>query len=426
MTKLSNFAEKHSDYAFETVPADKRQNWIQVSVVWAGFVLVTSNLITGSVAGSALPLSKAILAILLGNVVLAIIGILQSRAGCETNLSTYVLARYALGNKGSKLMSLVFIISYVGWYGVGIGLTASVAAAYIPINEHVIAFIFAVLFMSTALFGYNGLKVLSSFAVPFVMIVSALGLYKVLGQGGGIDSLLAMTPSEPQTFSSIMFITIGTWVSGAILAPDIARYAKSKTAAYVGASVGFLFGNSSLMIVGAVLALSAGTWDLAAILTKMGFGLVGLLFLIIIQWTTSDNGLYSSGLALANIFGLKGKFWVTLGAGIVGTILATVGIYGNIIGFISFFGAVIIPLGGILIFDYLFFKSKYSTPHYELTKEFSIPAMVAWAVGIYIAKYTFWGSPAINSLLLSGVIHYGLSIMMGYHKTDTQELKKEA
>ncbi len=423
---MSNFADKHTDYAYDAVPADKRQNWLQLSVVWAGFVLVTSNLITGSVAGSALPLGKAILAIVLGNVVLAIIGMFQSRAGCETNLSTYVLARYALGVKGAKIMSLVFIINFVGWYGVGIGITASVASDYIPINEHIIAFAFAVIFMTTALYGYNGLKILSSFAVPFVMIVSALGLYKVFGQGGGIDALLAMTPSEPKTFSSIIFLTVGTWISGAILAPDIARYAKTKAGAYVGVCTGFLFGNTSLMIIGAVLALAAGTWDLAAILTGMGLGVIGLAFLIVVQWTTSDNGLYSSGLALANIFELKNKFWVTLGAGIVGTILATIGIYGHVIAFISLLGAVIIPLGGILIVDYLFFKSKYSTPHEEFTRQISIPAMVAWVVGFFIAKYSLWGSPAINSLLLSGVIHYGLSIMMGHHKTDTQELKKEA
>jgi cytosine permease len=167
------------------------------------------------------------------------------------------------------------------------------------------------------------------------------------------------------------------------------------------------------MAVGAILALSAGTWDLAFILRDLGLGMLGLAFLTVVQWTTSDNALYSAGLALANLFDLKSKFWVTLVAGSIGTILATAGIYNHIISYIVFLGALIMPLAGILIVDYQFFRTKYKVPHQNITKQISIPALVAWVVGFIVAKFVTWGSPAINSLLVSGFLHFALSKLMG-------------
>lgn len=70
------------------------------------------------------------------------------------------------------------------------------------------------------------------------------------------------------------------------------------------------------------------------------------------------------------------------------------------------------PLAGILITDYQFFRGKYKTPHEEISLQFSVPAMVAWIVGFFIAKYSTWGSPAITALLMSGLIHYTLSKLM--------------
>lgn len=410
---MSNISKKHTDYAFDAVPEEKRQNLYQLAIVWAGYVMTTSVMISGSVAGNSLPLGKALLAILFGNVILAAIGIMLSRAGCETNLSTYVLARYAMGINGAKLMSLVFIINGVGWYGVGIGLTAKVASTFIPVDDRIIAFVFAIVFMSTAMYGYKGLKLLSSIAVPFILIVSIVGMNKVIGDSNGISELLSIIPAEPRTFSFVVFMTVGTWINGAITAPDISRYAVNKKSAYAAVSIGFLVSCAMLMTIGAVLALSAGTWDLALILQNLGLGVLGLIFIIVIQWTTADNALYSSGLALANLFELKSKFWVTLGSGIVGTFLATLGIYNHIIGYILFLGAIIIPLAGIFIVDYQFFRDKYRISHELILTRISKPAMIAWVGGFVIAKFTTWGFPAINAILAAGILHYTLTRLMG-------------
>ena len=127
---------------------------------------------------------------------------------------------------------------------------------------------------------------------------------------------------------------------------------------------------------------------------------------------------------MANLFTLESKFWPTLGAGLIGTLLATVGIYNHIIDYIVLLGAVIIPLAGILIADYQFFREKYRTPHQQITKEISIPAMVGWIAGFLVAKFTTFGSPAINALLVSGALHVLLSKSMGagiYEESDRQD-----
>lgn len=79
----------------------------------------------------------------------------------------------------------------------------------------------------------------------------------------------------------------------AIIAPDIARYAKSKEDDFIAVGIGFIIGNTLLRSIGAILAISAGSWDLVNILQDLGLGVLGLGFLVFVQWTTEDNGLYS-------------------------------------------------------------------------------------------------------------------------------------
>jgi cytosine permease len=93
-------------------------------------------------------------------------------------------------------------------------------------------------------------------------------------------------------------------------------------------------------------------WDAVKIMLGLGWGILGMLVLVLAQWTTNDNNLYSSALAFAVIFRRWPKWVLTLGAGVIGILLALGGIYGQFPNWLMFLGVIIPPIAGIYVADY--------------------------------------------------------------------------
>ena len=75
-------------------------------------------------------------------------------------------------------------------------------------------------------------------------------------------------------------------------------------------------------------------------------------------WTTNNNALYTGGLAISNVSGVRMKFttWI---AGIVGTALA-IWLYWNFVGWLNILNCALPPIGAIVILDFL--KNRKSLP----------------------------------------------------------------
>jgi cytosine permease len=79
------------------------------------------------------------------------------------------------------------------------------------------------------------------------------------------------------------------------------------------------------------------------------------MVLLLAQWTTNDSNIYSSVLALNNIF--RAKRWkVTIIAGVVASVFAALGILERLELFLIILTVSIGPIGGIFITDYYFLK----------------------------------------------------------------------
>ena len=75
------------DYGASPVPEDQRKGWFQIGIVyWGVAVCLPAFLISGIIAGPS-RLVTAILAFLLGSVVLAAVAILTGVVGAQTKLS---------------------------------------------------------------------------------------------------------------------------------------------------------------------------------------------------------------------------------------------------------------------------------------------------------------------------------------------------
>jgi len=170
------------DYSLEQVPSSQRKPWIDLAMVWIGAAIVVSALLRGMMIGMGLGSIKSVLlAYLLGEVLLIGMMSLTGFMGAKTGLSTPMLARLAFGTNGNLLISTCIALTFMGWFGVQVGLFSEAVVAYtgttIPVAY--LTFFSGILLMIPAIFGFKGLKALSYAAVPVMVIIFIYGAIKM-------------------------------------------------------------------------------------------------------------------------------------------------------------------------------------------------------------------------------------------------------
>lgn len=386
------------DYEREPVPQDKRKGWFVLSIVWLGGIVALSAIILGGTLAGGLTMPQAILTTFIGTFLLAVLSALCGVVGAKTNLSTALVSTFALGKYGSYAVSIIIAISLFGWFGVQLDLFgASLAqvinnAFGIEVNTKILVLIGGVLMTTTAVIGYKAIEKLSLLAVPLLGILIIASMVKVLNSPG--ESQIANNMfGEPLTIGVGVSLIIGSLAVGAIIGPDISRYAKTPKDAVISSFVGFFAGFSLVLIASAIIAKATTETDIVAIMLNLGWGTGALLVLILAQWTTNDNNLYSSALGFSVIFSKTPKFILTIIAGVVGTSFAVGGIYDNFIPFLIFLSSLIPPIGGIYVADYFVNKEKYSFENLGNMAAINLGSMSVWVVSSLVA---FMTTPAPN------------------------------
>ena len=119
-------------------------------------------------------------------------------------------------------------------------------------------------------------------------------------------------------------------------------------------------------------------------------------------WTTNNNALYTGGLAMSNISGVRMKF-TSWAAGIVGTALA-IWLYWNFVGWLNILNCALPPIGVIVILDYFKNRRKYKGEYQETAVNwFNIAGIV---VGAVVANLLHWGIAALNAMAVAAICFF--------------------
>ena len=73
-----------SSYDTAAINQENRQSWVKVLSIWMGLIFSTATMLYGGVLGTFLSLGGALLAILCGTAILAVLSILISNIGADT------------------------------------------------------------------------------------------------------------------------------------------------------------------------------------------------------------------------------------------------------------------------------------------------------------------------------------------------------
>ena len=349
------------------IKAEERQRWGSIAMVWIGSVICVPALMIGGMLGSGLSLGNLLLAILLGYALICVFMIFMGMLGCDTGLPTALMASSALGEKGAKyIISAILAISCIGWFGIQAAVCGASFSSMLGDMTGVMiplwlsSVLWGIIMLLTACFRFSGLKWLNKIAVPLLAIVLAYTLIDTL-INGGMSALIDYTPSSPISFVSALSATVGSFVVAAAISGDYCRFAKSRADVVKSSIAGVLPAGLAILLIGAILAICTGTYDISAVLSSSGLPLVGLIALILATWTTNVSNAYSGGLSLSVLLGQdeKKSQMTTAIAGIIGTMIADYWILG-----------------------------KGSAENFRMREGFYAPGLISFLAGAFIACVT--------------------------------------
>lgn len=384
--------------------------WVSLASVWFGGIVSVPALLIGSSLISSLKFSTALLAGFIGFSVVVFFMSIISVYAVERQESSVPLAANSFGNKGAKIIvGLVVGLSTLGWFGIQSNIAGASFSKIIfdvfQINLPVwlSSSFWGIIMLLTAVFGFRILKWLNYIAVPTIIILIGYGLY-ITFQTHSIQELFDYSPEAEMPLLQAIGLVIGFISVATVISPDYNRFAASKKDAVLGSLFGILPSAFLLLSIGALFAITQGTYDIVEIFSSLGFPFFAMTILILATWTSNVMNMYSSGLAFNSLFNLddSSRARTTIIAGLIGIVLASIGLLNNFMSFISLLTITVTPIAGVLVSDYFISKKNVS----KKALNFNWMGILSWCCGAIMMFIIESPVKYIIGIFLSAFIYY--------------------
>lgn len=399
------------DYTNSVVNQSGRKSNLTMFMIMLGFTFFSASMWAGQNLANGLDFKGFILALILGGAILGAYTGALGFIGAESGLTLDMLAHRSFGKKGSWLPSAMISFTQIGWFGVGLAMFAipiakellglDVTPDHMPVAGYLLVLLAGLCMTASAYFGIKGLTVVSYVAVPLVAILGTVAMIIAVHRGDSTLIEQFSRGTKDMTIIAGAGLVIGSFVSGGTATPNFSRFAKNGWVGAIVTVIAFFLGNSLMFFFGAVSSIYAGGNDIFEVMLNLGLFWSATIVLGLNIWTTNDNALYTSGLGLSNIFGLKKKTMVLV-AGIIGTI-AAVWLYWNFCGWLNVLNCTLPPVGIILILSYFMNRKKYLDGTFAI-KTVNWFAIAGVVVGAIVANLVKVGIPSINGMAVAAII----------------------
>ncbi|TMJ94285.1 MAG: putative hydroxymethylpyrimidine transporter CytX, partial [Actinobacteria bacterium] len=281
-------------------------------LLWGNLGISLLVLVAGALLVPALGLKEAFAAILLGAVVgNALLG-LAGLIGFERRVPAMVLLRDPLGRRGSYLPTVLNVGQNLGWatFELIVIATAANALAGRLFDFHtrwVWVLVFGAVTLAFALAGPISFvrKWVRRFALWAVLASTAYLTWWAL-TGADLGHLWWQPGKGGLTFWQGVDLTVAMAASWLPLAADYTRFNRDGRGAFWGTAVGYFVPNAWLYALGALVFLSRGLSDPAALLPALaGGGAAAALALLALTVDETDEpfaNVYSASVSLQNLF----------------------------------------------------------------------------------------------------------------------------
>ena len=343
--KNKNVEEQFNDYEATPVPEEVHMSWLSQGAVWIGCGFCLAAISTGGILANGLGFKDMVIAAILGAVILTIIAATVGIVGAKTHLSSSMGSRFCFGTNGARIFGLILALSNFGWFA-----------------------------FQADLFGNTVVTLVKETGGPELPQT----LFTVLG---ALAMMLTVGVAA----------VVGNFAVGVTIVSDFTRYSKKPKDSVIGCLLGYFIGYLPILFLGALFTYAFQNWNIVEVMiAQLGLGIIAAIVLILAQWTTNDNNLYSSVLGLSNA--INGKFpyvrWkLTLIVGLVSTVISAIGVQKYYMNFLTILTSTIPAVAGVIVSDFFILnKAGYD---FKLIQENKLPnwkwnAMIAWGIAALV------------------------------------------
>ncbi|MBL9213921.1 MAG: NCS1 family nucleobase:cation symporter-1 [Opitutaceae bacterium] len=369
--------------------------WISMSACIPTYMLA-SSLIDGGMNWW-----QAVLTIFLGNVIVLVPMVLNAHAGTRYGIPFPVLCRASFGTLGANVPALLRALVACGWFGIQTyiggeaiykilavfwpGLAAPGAARYLGISgpEFACFLFFWGINMLVIYKGINSIRLLLNIKAPLLIALGLVLLGWAYRTAGGFGPILsqpsAFDPGQPKAgafwgfFFPALTGMIGFWATLSLNIPDFSRYAKTQRDQALGQALGLPLTMALYAFIG-VAVTSATTliygrtiWDPVDVLTRFTNPVVLVVAMFALCLATLATNIAANVVSPANDFAqlLPRRISFRIGGLITGVIGIAMMPWklvadpsGYIFTWLIAYGALLGPIGGIMIADYFVVRKR--------------------------------------------------------------------
>lgn len=389
--------EKFNDYEASPVPKNVHMSWLSQGAVWIGCGFCLAAISTGGILANGLGFRDMVLAAVLGSIILTAIAIFVGVVGAKTHLSSSMSSRFCFGTNGAKIFGIVLAISNFGWFAFQADLFGNTVVTLVKettgnvYGQTLFTVLGALAMMITAIVGYKGIKMLSNIAVPLLFALSIVAVFMTLNR----IPFSQITSSGPVVSAIPLSVgvaaVVGNFAVGVTIVSDFTRYSARPKDSVIGCILGYFIGYLPILFLGALFTYAYQNWNIVEIMiSNLGLGFIAAIVLILAQWTTNDNNLYSSVLGLSNA--LEGKVpyvrWkLTLVVGLISTVISAIGVQKYYMNFLTILTSTIPAVAGVIASDFYFLNKKGYD--FSLIANKSLPdwkwnAVISWGLAALV------------------------------------------
>lgn len=405
-----NKAAKKQDKGISQILPEEKRAWPGIAFIWIGTMICIPMLMVGGIFASALTVPSILLVTVVGFAVCCLLMTLGGIVGSDLGLNSTMTSTRAFGMTGANFtMALVIFIAEAGWFAVQ---TATCALAFNVLMEifgvtfpfWLSCVIWGAVMCITAVYGVRWMTILNYIAVPLLLILCIYGAYHSINVAGW-EAISNTVTTNAMALPAAISTVIGLFALGATCNSDYTRYCRSRADVIKATVLGVLPAATIMIMVGAIMALGTGSYDVTNMFAGLGLPLLSMLVLVLATWTTNTGNAYMSGLAACKMFSIKDKHRpvVTLIVGVIGIIMAIMGLADFLNTYISIIGAVVPPIMGIIIADY-WVICKGNKNLWNPKKGINWVGIMAWVLGGGFALIETLGILTVFSPALDGVI----------------------
>lgn len=406
-----------NDEALASVPLEQRQHWITPAVIFGGLEFTIPVLMVGATLAGAFGLGKIFWILLISLFGIQWIGnALQGYIGAKTGRSSSVIARSSFGKLQARfIVGLTIFVVSLGWWALQTAVAGNAISIMFGINYEeqvglwaLIVIVAGLLFALPSIIGYGSMKWTDYIAVPAGLLLVIVAIYLSF-KNTGWDTISSWQPESSMSILAAISLVIGVNVSQWVIASDYTRYAKPTFRDNMLIPSGIVLVGFPLFIVGAMMSVGVGDADIVNVMVNLGFPVWGFLILWLATWTSQLVNNYSMGLALSSLLNInsnRGRALLTFAGTIIAIIIALSGILNYFEDFLYITALIYPAIAGVMMADFFLLRKMKWVDH-EGWNWMATIALIAGTLVGYLTQYvTTFGLPAVQSLIISGIVYY--------------------